>query len=335
MTTSRGGLLAKMVGLVVILGIYGALASVTYFFGRPALIEVWHHGYRSGIAGAERPEWNIFIRFFMSGFGVNPLVDVARTEFNVFLRLLTTPIVFMVTLIAAGNAAAGIVGERARATWDSLIATPLSARDILRSNMLAALWRMRSILATLLALWTIGLFAGAVHPLGYLVSILTMAAWTWFMLAFGLSIAMGAKDHGATTLSNLGLLFVLTGAGVLPFLLPSRWSSVLLGAGSPPFVAWLSLVSYRDVRNAWHFPVYPALQWMHLDTGEGPLWVAATCLVGIIVPAVGGLFLWRFALARFDRRIGRPCKETVVATGRLAVAHIGIASQRSASVVRS
>ena len=45
----------------------------------------------------------------------------------------------------------------------------------------------------------------------------------------------------------------MTGAGFLPFLLPSRWASVLLGAGSPPFVAWLSLVSYRDVRNALHF----------------------------------------------------------------------------------
>jgi hypothetical protein len=188
---------------------------------------------------------------------------------------------------------------------------------------------MRSILATLLVLWTVGLCAGAVHPLGYLASALVMAAWTWFMLAFGLSIAMGAKDPGATTLSSLGLLSLSTGVGVLPFLLPSRWNSVLLGAGSPPFVAWLSLVSYRDVRNARHFPVYPALQWMHLDSGEGPLWVVATCLIGIIVPAVGGLFLWRFALAHFDRRIGRPCKEAPAPAGRLAIAHIGISARRS------
>ena len=143
MTTSRAGLLGKAVGLVISLGIYGTLGYVTYFFGRPALIEVWHHGYRSGITSAERPEWNILIRFFMSGPDVNPPVDVARTEFNVFLRYLTTPIVFLVTMIAAGNAAEGIVSERARETWDSLIATPLSARDILRSKMLAALWRMR------------------------------------------------------------------------------------------------------------------------------------------------------------------------------------------------
>src|SRR5262249_12471953 len=58
MTTSRDGPLMKLVGLAVILGIYGALGYVTYFFGRPALIEVWRHGYGSGIADAVRPEWN-------------------------------------------------------------------------------------------------------------------------------------------------------------------------------------------------------------------------------------------------------------------------------------
>jgi ABC-type transport system involved in multi-copper enzyme maturation permease subunit len=329
MTTSRDGPLMKLVGLAVILGIYGALGYVTDFFGRPALIEVWRHGYGSGIAGAERPDWNIIVRFFVSGTDFNPPVDIARTEFNLFLRFVTTPIIFLVTMVAAGGAAAGIVGERARATWDSLIATPLTAGEILRSELLLGLWRMRWGLVTLLALWTVGLGAGAIHPVGYLVSALVLAAWTWFMLAFGLSIAMKAKDAGATSSSSLGLLFLLTGAGILPFLLPSQSSSVLLGAGSPPFVAWLSLVSYRDVRNAWRFPVYPALQWMHLETGEGALSVAAACLISIIAPAVGGLVLWRFALVHFDRQIGRPFRETPATTRLLAAARIGLSSREA------
>jgi hypothetical protein len=335
MTTARDGPLGKVVGLAVILGIYGALGYFAYFFGRPALIEVWRHGYGSGIADAERPEWNIIIRFFVSGTDFNPPVDIARTEFNLFLRFVATSIVYLVTMAAAGSAAAGIVGERARATWDSLIATPLTAREILRSEMLLGLWRMRWGLVTLLALWTVGLGAGAIHPLGYLVSVLVLAAWTWFMMAFGLSIAMKAKDAGATTSSSLGLLFLMTGAGILPFLLPSRSSSVLLGAGSPPFVFWLSLVSFRDVRNARRFPVYPALQWMQLHTGEGALLVAATCLIGVILPGVGGLLLWRFALLNFDRLIGRPFKETPATTRRLAVARIGRSFDDPAPAMRS
>jgi hypothetical protein len=54
---------------------------------------------------------------------------------------------------------------------------------------------------------------------------------------------------------------------------------------------------------------------MNIDTGEGPLSVAATCLIGIIIPAVWGLCLWRDALANFDRLIGRPCKTAKLASG--------------------
>ena len=75
----------------------------------------------------------------------------------------------------------------------------------------------------------------------------------------------------------MGIMFLTTGSVVLPFLVPGRWSSVGLGAGSPPFVVWLSLVSYRDVRAASRYAVYPHLQWIHLTTGEGPLAVVATC----------------------------------------------------------
>jgi hypothetical protein len=113
----------------------------------------------------------------------------------------------------------------------------------------------------------------------------------------------------------MGLLHLATGTLVLPFLLPRMFNSVLLGASSPPFVAWMSLVSYRDVRNACQYSVYPALQWMHIETREGPILVAATCLIGIIIPAVGGLYLWRDALTNFDRLIGRPRKRTEVAIG--------------------
>jgi hypothetical protein len=209
-------------------------------------------------------------------------------------------------------AADGIVTERTRETWDSLITTPLTARDILRSNMLAGLWRMRAIVTTLLSLWTLGLIAGSVHPAGYLVSLLVVAAWTWLMLAFGISISISAKDKAPTIYRFMGLLFLTTGTLILPFLLPGMLNSVLLGAGSPPFVAWLSFVSYRDVRNACQYSVYPALQLMHIDTREGAFSVATTCMIGIIIPTVWGLYLWCVALASFDRLIGRPCKTTLL-----------------------
>jgi ABC-type Na+ efflux pump permease subunit len=311
MYTARVGLIDRAISLVIWLGMYSALAYLTFFFARPAAIELWRHGYGSGIVSDVRPEWNLFSRFFMSGPEVNPPSDFARTDFNLYLRYMTTPFVFFITLVAAGMAADGIVRERTRETWDSLIATPLSARDILRSEMLAALWRLRGPMATLLGLWTIGLVLGAVHPAAYLVSLLVAAAWTWMMLVFGISSSIWAKDMAATTGKTMALVFGTTGTMILPFLLPPRFNSVLLGCGSPPFLAWLSLASYRDLRNGGQYPVYPALQWMEIDTHEGMLAVVATCLLGVVVPTVWGLYLWRTAVANFDRLVGRPYRTTV------------------------
>ena len=109
------------------------------------------------------------IRFFMPDYGVKPPVDIVRTEFNVFLRSHRDDDCSSSSRSRRRTtSAAGIATERAKETWNSLIATPLTVRDILRSKMLAALWQMPWMLATVLVLWTIGLIAGAIHPLGYL-----------------------------------------------------------------------------------------------------------------------------------------------------------------------
>jgi ABC-type Na+ efflux pump permease subunit len=320
--TSRASLLGNALGGLINLGIFCALGYVTFFFAYPALIEVWRYGFRAGITTAESPDWNIMIRFFMTGYGVNPPADVARADFNIFLRFVTTPLTFLITLIAAGMASETIISERTRETWSSLIATPLAARDILRSKLLATLWRMRLTLATLLALWTLGLGAGAIHPFGFIVAVVVTAAWTWFFLVFGMYVALAAEDMAASTSRTLGLMFLTAGTLALPFLVPARWSSVGLGAGSPPFVVWLSLVSYRDVRAAGRYAVYPHLQWIHLTTGEGPLAVAATCLIGIVVPAACGYYVWRNALFQFDRLIGRPFRSAKTADERIALAPV-------------
>ena len=99
---------------------------------------------------------------------------------------------------------------------------------------------------------------------------------------------------------------------MLPFLLPAGLTSVLLGSGSSSFVLWLAEFSYRDLRNALHYPAYPHLQWIGIRSGEGPLRVAATCLIGIVAPVLGGLFVWRYATAHFDRLVGRPWREDPV-----------------------
>jgi hypothetical protein len=58
-----------------------------------------------------------------------------------------------------------------------------------------------------------------------------------------------------------------------------------------------------------HYPAFPQLHWIGIATGEGPLRVAATCLIGLVAPVLAGLFVWRYATAHFDRLVGRPWRK--------------------------
>jgi ABC-type transport system involved in multi-copper enzyme maturation permease subunit len=306
--TAREPLSSRVLGFAINTAIFALLGYVTYFFGRPAVIELWHHGYTAGLTSADRPEWNPVVRFFLSGPDVSPPADQARTEFNLYLRYITAPLALFIIIGACGAGGQGIMTERNRETWTSLIATPLTASDLLKSKLFVGLWRLRMLVVTLFVLWTIGLAAGAIHPIGYVFSVMIASAWIWLMLAYGLATAIAARDQSALSSRTLLFSFLTALTGVLPFVLPRGANSVVLGAGSPPLLSWLALVSYRDVRNAWHFTVYPAMEWMRIDSGEGAIPVVVTCLVGIITPLVWGRYLWRYALTNFDRLIGRPNK---------------------------
>src|SRR5262249_47493406 len=140
-----------------------------------------------------QPEFNLFVRMFLPGGGISIPTDQARTEFNLFLRYLTTTIALFLALCAAGTAAEVLGRERSKETWYSLLATPLSAREILRGTILSAVWRLRGLIAIPCVLWTVGLLCGAVHPLGLILALLELAASSWFFLALGAIGAVRAK----------------------------------------------------------------------------------------------------------------------------------------------
>ena len=197
MYTTRGNGLWKAVGVLGNLGLLAALAYATYYFARPAMVEVWRHGYGSGVTSNARPEFNLFVRMFVPGGGVNPPLDLARTEFNLFLRYVTSSITLLLTFLIAVNATETITLERRKETWNSLLATPMTARAILQSAFLATVWRIRQPIAILGVLWTMGLLAGAIHPLGYLLAMLNLAASVWLFTVWGVRASVRARDQAA------------------------------------------------------------------------------------------------------------------------------------------
>jgi ABC-type Na+ efflux pump permease subunit len=300
---SRG--FSRFMDSLVHLGIITTLVISTGYFGWPALVEVWRHGYTSGPSTNERPDFNIFLWFFTPrGTFLLPL-DQSRIDFNVFLRFLSIGIVFFVAFLTPSFAVETILVEQSKETWASLLTTPLTGREILKSKMLAALWRIRPTLITLLILWILGLIVGAIHPLGFIVVLLIMTSAIWCFLTFGMRSAVFAA--GGTPF--IGIIMLLTFTAALPFILPTRFSSVLFGFLSLPFDVALALVTYRDIRVAKLDAPYPFLQWIGLNTGEGPLQVVMTCLIAILVPAFAGVVFWKQAIANFDQKMSRPFRD--------------------------
>ncbi len=309
--TNRTRGLARLFDVAIYCGIAAAIAYPTWFFGVPALREVWSHGYASGLTSGERPEFNLFVRFF-SNSATGLAIDQSRIDFNIFLRFITVSFSLFIIAGAAGLGADAIIAERSRETWTSLLATPLSAPEILRAKTLASFWRIRLVLGTMVVLWTLGLIAGAIHPLGYVLSLLILFSWTRLMIGWGLLCAIKATVAEVASIHGIAFAYLLIVTALFPFFLPARISSVLFGSLSSPFVLWLAELSYRDLRNAIHYSAVPHLHWIGIETGEGSLRVVATCLIGIITPSLGGWFVRRYALAHFDRLAGRPWRKDAV-----------------------
>ena len=142
--TSRSGLIGQLMGFCIVAAIYCTLVYFTFFFAQRAFVELWHHGYTAATASAQKPELNLILRYFIEQSGPGVPIDAARTDFNIFLRFVTCAILFMIALAATGIALEVLGGERTKETWTSLIATPLSGRDILLGKFRACLWRLRN-----------------------------------------------------------------------------------------------------------------------------------------------------------------------------------------------
>jgi hypothetical protein len=147
-----------------------------------------------------------------------------------------------------------------------------------------------------------GLVVGSIHPLGVLAVAVVLVVSGWFAAALGALASLGTTDRAqASSLALWPLAVLIFSAGAC--YAPRPFGSVLWGAGSPPFLAWLAPLSYRDVVASGTFPY---LTTMGLATGEGAIRVLATYLIGTIGLALGAAWLVRRAERRFDRAVGRP-----------------------------
>jgi ABC-type Na+ efflux pump permease subunit len=285
----------------------GGLGIVAYWFARPAWFEAMDHRYGPG-PGTTWDSTLVPSLIQRLATGAGPAPGQARAEFNVFLRLVTALLTVMDLLFLAQIAAEKVTLERERDTWLGLLATPLSGGEILRAKTVGAVWKARWTAGTILGLWSIGLMAGAVHPLGFLAAVLGLGILSWSHAALGTSVALWSRTRNQannrvlvplTLVAMTGLVFTIRTPGPV---------SILMGAGSVPCLASLWLLSYDDVRAAMGTGEFPSLAAMGVATGEGAARVLATYLIGLGAQAVAALLLTRSASRGFDAAVGRPAR---------------------------
>jgi ABC-type transport system involved in multi-copper enzyme maturation permease subunit len=225
-----------------------------------------------------------------------------RLELNVRLRYLVTLTAGFMLLWVSIAAACSLAGERDGDTWLSLVSTPLTGFEIIRGKVIGACWSVRWLLAVWLALVILGLFVGAVHPLGALAVTLATATYLAFGCVLGMVYSLRARTSSRAVVWTLFTLVILSGAYLLVFI-PWNMRSELTLVGVTPFVEEVVLMSYLDAK------------WL-LDF-ESPekrlLDIALTCLLSVALYAGGTFVLAIWTLKSFDRVIDRPGSTTASA----------------------
>jgi ABC-type transport system involved in multi-copper enzyme maturation permease subunit len=286
MYTARVRGLPRLLGVLVTLLVYVGVGVGTYYAGRGAVSEVLANGYASGASMQHR----IF--------------------FSNYLRFLTVITTFVYTLIVTGFAAEAVALERSGETWLSLIATPLTGREILHAKMFGAFWCSRVVVLPLVTLWFVGMLAGAVHPIGFATALVSLAVTTWFLTILGTYGALHASTFSGA--SNVALLpvLLLDFSGFVPGMFPEGLRTVLLGVCSFPLVQSFALLSYDDMR-AHSYAVSSFLRdETAIGTGEGTSRLLVMVGLAVFFTALAAAILERLASRQFDRLVGRPWRPT-------------------------
>ena len=299
---NRGpGLAWRLVHRAINLAWLGALAWGTWWFAGPAFSELIERGYGPSREAFTMPEVAPFARLVINKtfakLAMNAAPGQARLEFNIVLRQSTSLFLMAYIALAFSGAYEAVKGERRRDTWLGLIATPLSGREILRAKMLGSLWKARDGVFTMLGLWTIGLLAGSIHPLGVLADVAFLAISGVFYAALALSLVLRECDPEKAAIE-----------AVSPLWAPAVLVAVFLLAAGPIFLAWASLLTYEDVEVAIRSGPFLPFGDSHMKDLMGARAVAAACLAGVALYAVGAVRLIRANERGFDAAVGRPTR---------------------------
>jgi hypothetical protein len=304
--TSRYERIGSRVYRLIWVGLFAALVGS---FAAPAFGELAERGYRASADNRAMPEFHPVARVLvtkLSRLGNTLAAGQARLEFNIVLRQSSAWIALVAMIMLATSAAETIVAERERDTWLGVIATPLTSTEILRGKMLGSVWRIRHCVVDLIALWLVGLLTGALHPIGFVAALLSLAAPIAFFAAWGVYVSLWASTR-ASAMNRTLLLALLVPFSAAFFLLPIQPAlRCPMAAGSVPLLIWSALLSYEDVSAMLDSGVFPQVASFRVRLLPSAAQVIVTWLLGTAAYGVLAFFAARAAFRGFDAAIDRP-----------------------------
>jgi ABC-type transport system involved in multi-copper enzyme maturation permease subunit len=265
----------------------GGLVYLVYRLGVPAYRELLDYGY--GSTGNQS----------------------ARDMFNVAVRALTAPCYILMALMLGAGAATGFTMEREKDTWITLAATPMESQEVLTGKILGALWRIRGLALVLLLLWLLGLICGAVHPLGFLLAIVSTSIYLAFIAVLGTYLSLRSKSSVLAIATTIASLVFLNGGYLfccLPLIIGPE--NLLLRAGITPMMVTAAPFTFTDLEEF--------LRPRNEDFGPRRIHLVLTVGLSLVAYGLSTYGLIHACLNRFGIVVDRPRRSDASVGKRLS-----------------
>ncbi|HEV3145445.1 MAG TPA: ABC transporter permease subunit [Gemmataceae bacterium] len=238
----------------------------------------------------------------------NDVWDWYMDEMNAWVRGMTGTVGTLMLLAVGVRAAGSITGERARQTFDELLASPLENRDIIHGKWLGSVLSVRRGWIWLGLVLLVGFVSGGVNWLGISMFIGAWLIYAGFFALLGLWFSTVCRNTFRSTVATLlTSCFVLGGHWIVTALgcfLPAaafgmreagerelmQWLGAMQLGLTPPFV--LGLAPTRDLA-----------EWQTMRDEE--IKFVAGAIIGLVAFVFAGLILWGQLIPRFARAFSR------------------------------
>jgi ABC-type Na+ efflux pump permease subunit len=236
----------------------------------------------------------MFLFMGLMGFAHSVPTDFVATE-----SFITTALTTIALLMIARHAAGSIAAEKEQRTLESLLATPLSLREILGGKWWGTIYRAQPYFLQVVLLWVVavGMSTFSILALPWLVA--EFIVYVVLAASLGLVVGLLRETKRDAQFAAVALGAFILGGG-------HWWCTVAL-------IGWLTGtgtghvvdigLGLTPVAVLYGTPLAADRRWQQLADRE--YWSLTAISIGLLLFAIVAELLWHYALARFRRTCGR------------------------------